>query len=84
MVKKRYTLKTQSLVSPESKMIYEIASSKGKIHDFKMFKDGKTHISSNIKILSDSGYQGIKDIHCNSRTPTKKKRKKVNKEVKAL
>ncbi len=77
-------MKTPLLVSPESKMIYEIASSKEKIHDFKMFKDFKTHIPSNIKILGDSGYQGIKDIHFNSRTAIKKTKEKVNKEAKGL
>lgn len=53
-------------------MIYGIASGKGKTHDFKMFKDSKVHIPSDINILGDSGYQGIKDIHVNSRTPIKK------------
>ncbi len=53
-------------------MIYGIASGKGKTHDFKMFKDSKTHIPSDIRILADSGYQGIKDIHANSCTPIKK------------
>ncbi len=48
-------MKTQLLVSPESKMIYGIALSKGKTHDFKMFKDSKTHIPSDIKIFGDSG-----------------------------
>ncbi len=76
-------MKPQLLVSPESKMVYRIASSKGKTHDLKMFKDSKTHIPSNIKILGNSGYQGIKNIHFNSRPPIKKK-KKVNKEAKAL
>ena len=65
-------MKAQLLVSMESKMIYGIASGKGKTHDFKMFKDSKSHIPSNIGILGDSGYQGIKDIHANSRTPIKK------------
>ncbi len=59
-VKKRYTIKTQLLGSAESKMIYGITSSKDKIHDFKMFKDSETLISSKIKILDNSGYQGIK------------------------
>jgi hypothetical protein len=53
-------------------MIYGVASGKGKTHDFKMFKDSKVRIHSAIKILGDSGYQGIKDIHTNSRTPIKK------------
>jgi IS5 family transposase len=65
-------MKAQLLVSMESKMIYGIASGKGKTHDFKMFQDSKAHIPSNIGILGDSGYQGIKDIHANSRTPIKK------------
>ena len=65
-------MKAKLLVSMESKMIYGIASGKGKTHDFKMFKDSKSHIPSNIGILGDSGYQGIKDIHANSRTPIKK------------
>ena len=56
-------MKAQLLISLESKMIYGIASNKGKTHDFKMFKDSKLHIPSDIKILADSGYQGIKDIH---------------------
>ncbi len=41
-------MKTQLLVSRESKIIYKIASSKGKTHGFEMFKDGKTHILSDI------------------------------------
>ena len=65
-------MKAQLLISLESKMIYGIASGKGKTHDFKMFKDSKVHIPSDINILGDSGYQGIKDIHVNIRTPIKK------------
>ena len=34
-------MKAQLLISLESKMIYGIASGKGKTHDFKMFKDSK-------------------------------------------
>ena len=64
-------------------MIYGVASGKGKTHDFKMFKDSKVSIHSTIKILGDSGYQGIKDIHTNSRTPIKKtKGKKLTKRQK--
>ena len=76
-------MKTQLLVSLESKMIYGVAAGKGKTHDFKMFKDSKTRIPSDIGILGDSGYQGIKDIHANSRTPIKKpKGKKLTKRQK--
>lgn len=69
-------MKTQLLVSLENHSIYGIASSKGKTHDFKMFKDSKIHIPTHIQILGDSGYQGIKEIHSNSRTPIKKQKGK--------
>ena len=76
-------MKAQLLVSLESKMIYGVASGKGKTHDFKMFKDSKACVPSDIEILGDSGYQGIKDIHTNSRTPIKKpKGKKLTKRQK--
>lgn len=65
-------MKAQLLISQENQMIYGVASGKGKTHDFKMFKDSKVRIHSDIKILGDSGYQGIKAIHANSRTPIKK------------
>lgn len=76
-------MKAQLLVSQKNKMIYGVASGKGKTHDFKMFKDIKAHITSDVKILGDSGYQGIKEIHSNSRTPIKKlKGKKLTKRQK--
>jgi len=76
-------MKAQLLVSQKSKMIYGVASGKGKTHDFKLFKDSKARITSGIKILGDSGYQGIKDMHSNSRTPVKKpKGKKLTKRQK--
>ena len=59
-------MKAQLLVSQESKMIYGVVSGKGKTHDFNMFKESKTRITPDVKILGDSGYQGIKDIHTNS------------------
>jgi len=70
-------MKAQLLVSQKSKMIYGVASGKGKTHDFKMFKDSKAPITSGIKILGDSGYQGIKDMHSNSCTPVKKPKGKT-------
>ena len=45
-------MKAQLLISLESKMVYGIASGKGKTHDFKMFKDSKVHIPSDIRHLS--------------------------------
>jgi transposase len=39
-----------------------------------VFKESKVAISKYIKILADSGYQGIAKIHLNSEIPVKKKR----------
>jgi hypothetical protein len=47
----------------------------GKKHDFKLFKESKTHIHKDVKLLTDSGYQGIKKIHANSEHPKKKSKK---------
>ena len=65
-------MKAQLLVSQENKMIYGVVSGKGKTHDFKMFKESKTRITPDVKILGDAGYHGIKDIHTNSSSFDKK------------
>lgn len=67
-------MKAQLLVSLESQVIYGLSCDKGKTHDFKMFKNSKIIIPKEIKLLGDSGYQGIEDIHSNSQIPIKKPR----------
>lgn len=47
------------------------AFSKGSTHDFKLFKNCRYGISDLIKILADSGYQGILRVHKNSLIPFK-------------
>lgn len=49
--------------------------SNGKRHDFRLFKESKVHIHPDIKILTDTGYQGIQKIHSNSESPKKKNKK---------
>lgn len=44
----------------------------GKVHDFKIYKDKNFEISKDIKILTDSGFQGIQKEHENSVIPHKK------------
>jgi hypothetical protein len=48
----------------------------GKRHDFRLFKESKTHIHPDTDVLVDTGYQGIKKIHSRSALPTKKTKKK--------
>jgi len=56
--------------------IIAMAQSKGKTHDFKLYKDEFGHaIAEYIKLMGDSGFQGILDFHKNSETPKKKSKK---------
>jgi hypothetical protein len=48
----------------------------GKRHDFRLFKESKTHIHPDILAETDTGYVGIKKIHANSLLPKKKTKKK--------
>ncbi len=53
----------------------------GKTHDFNLFKKSKLLLSKFTKILTDSSYQGIQNLHDNTELPQKKKRgKKLSKE----
>lgn len=47
----------------------------GKRHDFRLFKESKTHIYPEVKVLTDTGYQGIKKFHNKSEMPKKKSKK---------
>ena len=51
----------------------------GKTHDFKLFRDSRVHFKEATDTKTDSGYQGIKEVHPNSTTPYKRKRKEKNK-----
>ena len=49
--------------------------SNGKRHDFRLFKESKTHIRTEIQVITDTGYQGIKKLHKKSTLPKKKSKK---------
>ena len=48
------------------------AHSKGREHDFRLFKNSKVRLREDIECLGDKGYQGIHKLHCKSRIPKKK------------
>jgi len=48
---------------------------KGRRHDFHLFKKSKVRIKETVKILADSGYQGLKKLHTQSELPKKKTKK---------
>jgi hypothetical protein len=74
-------MKLQLIANQKTLEIICIACGKGKIHDFNIFKKSKIKMKKDIKCLGDKGYQGIKKIHDNSKTPLKKsKKKKLSKE----
>ena len=70
--KKMHSVKTQFIINAETGKILSIKTSEGKKHDFKLWKDSKISIPVQIKILADSGYQGMKKNRKNARTPFKK------------
>jgi hypothetical protein len=53
------------------KKILSINIDKGKVHDFKIFKQSKLILNPKIKILADSAYQGIQPAY-NADIPVKK------------
>ena len=80
---KQHTLKTQVVFGQKSNQIICLAHSKGKTHDFKLFKNSQTKFHKLLKVIADKGYQGIAKIHNLSETPIKKPRgKKLTKEQK--
>jgi len=44
----------------------------GSTHDFQVFKGSKMVLDESIECLADRGYQGLTELHANSRTPAKK------------
>ena len=48
---------------------------KGKTHYFNLFKSSRVHFKVDTNTLTDSGYQGIEDIHQNGTIPYKRNRK---------
>jgi IS5 family transposase len=63
------------LVNTKTNEIICTAVSKGKVHDFKIWKESQIGIGKKIELLADKGYQGIKKLHKNSRIPFKKTKK---------
>lgn len=58
-----------------SLQILSIYLEKGKVHDFKMFKDSQLLTPEEIRILVDLGYVGICKFHKNAVHPIKSSKK---------
>ena len=60
------------MVDKKTRRVLCTRQTKGKTHDFELFKQSKLGLSEKIKCLGDAGYQGLEKEHENSQTPTKK------------
>lgn len=78
-----HTLKSQIVAAQKSEQVICVRCEKGRVHDFRLWKESKIRLNKEIEILGDKGYQGIQKIHQNSQIPHKKKKKeKLSKEQK--
>eukprot|EP01132_Coremiostelium_polycephalum_P000163 gene163-217_t len=66
---------TASPIERPKKKIICTAFSNGKCHDFRLFKESRTHLHSTTKLIVDTGYQGISKLHARSELPKKKSKK---------
>lgn len=59
----------------KSQQILCTAFSNGKRHDFRVFKESRTHIHPAIMVITDTGYQGLQKIHRKTQMPKKRSKK---------
>lgn len=59
----------------KSRMVICTNFSKGRRHDFRMFKESKVRFHPRVKGQTDTGYQGIQKLHANSELPKKRSKK---------
>ena len=73
--KRRDTFKSQFVVDKKTKQVICTAFTNGKRHDFRLFKESKTRIGSDVKVITDTGYQVMQKLHSKSELPKKKSKK---------
>jgi hypothetical protein len=64
------------VVDKKTEKIICTAYAKGKNHDYKLFKESKTHILPSIKVQVDTGFQGLQKKHLLTDIPKKKNKKR--------
>jgi DDE superfamily endonuclease len=74
----------QLVVNKLTAEIVCLCMGKGKMHDFRLFKESEVHIDPQTEVVVDSGYQGLQNIHTKTELPKKKSKKNpLTKEEKA-
>lgn len=59
------------LLNWETQEIIATAFGKGRTHDFKLFKQSRSHVHPHTMVLADLGYLGLERLHAYSFLPTK-------------
>ena len=65
------------IVDTKSLQIIATAHGRGREHDFKLFKRSECACHAGLELLGDGGYQGVKKLIVNSRTPHNRWRGRV-------
>ena len=63
------------IVDKKTRIVICTDFSNGKCHDFRLFKESGTYIHPEIRVITDTGYQGIKKLHNKAELPKKKSKK---------
>ena len=63
------------MISGKGKVVCVVIG-KGRKHDFRLYKESKTHLHPEVTLQADSGYQGIGKLHRRSEVPHKRSKKK--------
>jgi len=68
-------MKTMVVIDKKSRKVICTDFCNGKRHDFRLFKESRTHIHKDIQVEVDTGFVGITKIHANSVLPKKRSKK---------
>lgn len=60
------------MINQSTKKMVCVHLSKGKTHDFALFKGARLPLVAGIEVLADTGYKGVNKLHTNCQTPHKK------------
>ena len=60
------------IIHQRTRQIIATAFANGSTHDLRLFKESNLVIAHQVLCLADAGYQGLTNLHTNSRTPKKK------------
>jgi hypothetical protein len=63
------------IIDKKTKQVICTAFSNGKRHDFGLYKESKTPIHPEIKVITDTGYQGLQKLHSKTTLPKKRTKK---------